>query len=460
MNCDTISGTYFSQSGGIMLSTNFSDIAVITPTIEFPSGAQNLALWPVIACDQFTSEPEYWSETENLTEGVPSTAHLILPEVYLESLPAAAIDRKIASINEHMRSYIRDSVVESLPAGFILLDRTTSLHPSRSGLILAIDLEQYDFTPGNKSRIRATEGTVLSRIPPRVRIRKDAPLELPHIMLLIDDPAGLVIDTALRELRNTVPALYDVDLMQGGGHITGYFAPAESDVSSGIISGLRSLLSASGDGFLFAVGDGNHSLATAKAHWEAIRGCLTQEDRQNHPARYALVEVVNIHDKGLDFEPIHRVAFGLSVEAFYASAGRFFADQGFHFYTAEEFSRLLTPAPTVQVIPVLCGRERYVMVLDRPKHSLHVGSLQNFLDHLISAEATKVRVDYIHGEDSVENLAREGNTGFLLPAISKDSFFATISAEGVFPRKTFSMGEAFEKRYYMEAKRIVTEVVI
>ncbi len=441
-----------------MNSNIYSDIAVVAPEIVFPAGAKNLALWPVIACDQFTSEPEYWSETERLTEGVPSTAHLILPEVYLDSMPADAIDRKIASINEHMRSYIERNVVETLPAGFILLERSTSLHPSRSGLLLAIDLEQYDYTPGNKSRIRATEGTVLSRIPPRVRIRKDAPLELPHIMLLIDDPAGLVIEKALRDLRETVPSLYDVDLIQGGGHVTGYFTPVDSSVAQGIVSGLRDLLTASDDGFLFAVGDGNHSLATAKAHWEAIRGALTETERGNHAARFALVEVVNIHDKGLDFEPIHRVAFGLSVEGFYASAGRYFADQGFRFYSAEEFAQFPAPGSGVHVIPVLCGRERYVMVLERPKHLLVVGSLQNFLDHLVSSDTASIRVDYIHGEDSVANLAREGNTGFLLPAISKDSFFTTISVEGVFPRKTFSMGEAFEKRYYMEAKRIVSEV--
>lgn len=441
-----------------MNATIYTDIAVVAPQIEFPTGAKELALWPVIACDQFTSEPEYWSETERLTENVPSTAHLILPEVYLDSMPADAIDRKIASINEHMRAYIESNVVETLPPGFILLDRATALHPSRSGLMLAIDLEQYDFTPGNKSRVRATEGTVLSRIPPRVRIRKDAPLEVPHIMLLIDDPQGLVIEKALGDLRVSVPPLYDVDLMQGGGHVTGYFTPADSSVAEGIISGLRSLLASSDDGFLFAVGDGNHSLATAKAHWEAIRGALTDDERRNHTARFALVEVVNIHDKGLDFEPIHRVAFGLSVEAFYASAGLYFADQGFRFYTAEEFTQISAPKAGAHVIPLLCGRERYVMVLERPKHLLVVGSLQNFLDHLTNSDTASIRVDYIHGEDAVSNLAREGNTGFLLPAISKDSFFATISIEGVFPRKTFSMGEAFEKRYYMEAKRIVSEV--
>lgn len=355
-----------------------------------------------------------------------------------------------------MQQYLSGDILVSLPEGFILLDRSTSLHSSRKGLVLAVDLEQYDFTPGNKSRIRATEGTVLSRIPPRVRIRRDAPIEVPHIMLLIDDPDHLVIEKAFNSLINTgSEPLYDIDLMQGGGHITGYFADAGSSEATGIIDGLQQLLNKSSDGFLFAVGDGNHSLATAKAHWEAIRSALPEDDRQSHPARFSLVEVVNIHDGGLEFEPIHRVAFGLPAEKFYATAGRFFSEQGFRFYTQREYadSDKSTSSDT-QTFPIISERESYVMTLSKPNHSLAVGSLQAFLDHL-SASDPSVRIDYIHGEDSVRSLAMEGNTGFLLPAITKNSFFATILREGVFPRKTFSMGEAFEKRYYMESKKII-----
>jgi hypothetical protein len=439
-----------------MSSYIFPDLAIAQPQILIPNKHVDLSLWPVIACDQFTSEPEYWEETGRITENVCSTLHLILPEVYLESLSPSSLDAKIDAVNRSMRSYLTDNTLVSLPEGFILLDRSTSLHPSRKGLILAVDLEQYDFTPGNKSLIRATEGTVLSRIPPRVRIRRDAPVEVPHIMILIDDPDHIVIDKAFYALKGAGrEPVYDIDLMQGGGHITGYYAGADSSEASGIIDGLRQLLKKSSDGFLFAVGDGNHSLATAKAHWESIRSTLSEDERLSHPARFALVEIVNIHDDGLDFEPIHRIAFGLPAERFYASAGRFFSEQGFHFYTRREYeSADRSPGEAAQIFPIISGRESYVMTLSRPSHSLAVGSLQSYLDQL-SASDPSVRIDYIHGEDSVRSLAMEGNTGFLLPAITKDSFFATISREGVFPRKTFSMGEAFEKRYYMESKKII-----
>lgn len=439
-----------------MCKSIFPELAIAEPQISIPSKHVDLSLWPVIACDQFTSEPDYWEETERITNSVPSTLHMILPEVYLESLSSEALDSKISAVNRAMLRYLSDGTLISMPEGFLLIDRSTSLHKSRKGLILAVDLEQYDFTPGNKSRIRATEGTVLSRIPPRVRIRRDAPLEVPHIMLLIDDPEHLVIEKAFQSLKGAgnVP-LYDIDLMQGGGHVVGYFADAASDEAAGVISGLKQLLENSSDGFLFAVGDGNHSLATAKAHWEAIRVPLSEGDRLSHPARYALVEVVNIHDKGLDFEPIHRVAFGLPTEKFYAAAGRYFSEQGFHFFTEREYIEQAKTAPeSTQVFPIISGRERYVMTLSQPRHSLPVGSLQSFLDQLSTSDPS-IRIDYIHGEDTVKNLAMEGNIGFLLPAISKDSFFATISKEGVFPRKTFSMGESFEKRYYMESKKII-----
>jgi hypothetical protein len=433
----------------------YSDLAISAPEILLPARDADLPGWPVIACDQYTSEPAYWEETERLTAGVPSAFHMILPEVYLETLSRDLLDAKIDSINLTMSGYLANGTLKTLPSGFILTDRSTHLHPSRKGLVLAVDLEEYDFTPGNKKKIRATEGTVLSRIPPRVRIRRDAPLEVPHIMLLIDDPDFLVIDPALRSLRASGRApIYDIDLMQNGGHIRGYYTEAGSVIAEGITCALSLLLDRSADGLLFAVGDGNHSLATAKAHWEKVRESLCSEDRNTHPARFALVEVVNIHDAGLCFEPIHRVAFGLSPEEFYAAAGRFFADRGFMFMPEDEwYANKPSTAPGAQVIGVVSDSDRYVAVLNHPEHTLAVGSLQNMLDRLLQ-ERRDVRIDYIHGEDSVLALSTAGNTGFLLPAIPKDSFFRTVTTEGVFPRKTFSMGEAFEKRYYMEAKRI------
>ncbi len=436
----------------------YSDLAISAPEILLPARDADLSKWPVIACDQYTSEPAYWEETERLTADVPSAFHIILPEVYLETLSKDLLDGKIDSINRTMNEYLSNGTLMSLPKGFILTDRATSLHPSRKGLVLSVDLEEYDFTPGNKKKIRATEGTVLSRIPPRVRIRRNAPLEVPHIMLLIDDPDFLVIDPALKSLKASgTPPIYDIDLMQNGGHLLGYYTEAGSDIAEGIVGALSRLLNESRDGLLFAVGDGNHSLATAKAHWEKLREGLSPEESFAHPARYALVEVVNIHDEGLGFEPIHRVAFGLSPEEFYAAAGHSFADQGFMFMPEDDWYGMKpATAANAQIINVISGQDRFVAVLNHPAHTLAVGSLQNMLDHLLE-ERRDIRIDYIHGEDSVLALSASGNTGFLLPVIPKESFFRTVMTEGVFPRKTFSMGEAFEKRYYMEAKRITSE---
>jgi len=438
-----------------MRASVFPDLAIMAPEILIPRKDVDLGRWAVIACDQFTSEPTYWSQVEDLTAGVPSASHMILPEIYLDSLSADQLDRKIADINRSIDMFLSDGTLTALPHGFVLLNRSTPYHASRKGLILSVDLDQYDFTPGSHLRIRATEGTVLSRIPPRVRIRRDAHVEIPHIMVLIDDPKRTVIEPAFETLSMfRAQPLYDFDLMKNGGHITGYFTCTDSPVSLQIAHALTSLLHRSADGFLFAVGDGNHSLATAKAHWDSIAHTLSAKDKEMHPARYALVEVVNIHDEGLAFEPIHRVAFGLTVEDFYASAGTFFAGQGFHFFSKEEWSSHKGSfGESSQVIPVLHSDQTFYMVLSEPIHSLAVGSLQNVLDHLLAARLD-VRLDYIHGEDRVRTLASSGHLGFLLPAISKSSFFQTVSTEGVFPRKTFSMGRDLEKRYYLESKRI------
>ena len=436
----------------------YSDLAVMAPEILIPGDDAVLGKWPVIACDQFTSEPLYWDDLEANTTGIPSTAHMILPEVYLESLSTDLLDRKITAVNECMQQYLSDGTLYSLPHGFVLLSRSTLFHQSRKGLILSIDLDQYDFTPGNHKRIRATEGTVLSRIPPRMRIRQNALLELPHIMLLIDDPGRKVIEPAFEALSTSdIAPLYDIDLMENGGHVTGYFTAAESSVANNIVQALTGLLSQSKDGLLFAVGDGNHSLATAKAHWDSIKSDVVSERQSTHPARFALVEIVNIHDEGLEFEPIHRVAFGLTYEDFYASAGSFFAGQGFHFLNENEWASQKGQFPTTsQIIHIVGDSLSNYLVLTNPIHSLAVGSLQNVLDHIVSLRSD-VKLDYIHGESSVMALSNNSNLGFLLPTISKASFFETISAEGVFPRKTFSMGEAIEKRYYLEAKRITVK---
>ncbi len=444
---------------GLMSERFFSGVAVAAPEIFIPSNRCDLSRWPVIACDQYTSDPAYWEETERIVGDAPSSLRIILPEVTLETQSADELTSRIHAINENLLSYSTDGTLEALPAGFILLNRSTSLHPSRHGLVLAVDLEEYDFSPGSQSRIRATEGTVLSRIPPRVRIRERAILEMPHIMLLIDDPDQLVIRPAYESLAaaSDCQPVYDIDLMQGGGHLTGYYTPANSAVAEGIVEALQVLANRSRDGLLFAVGDGNHSLATAKTIWNSIRSTLSEEEFGTHPSRFALVEVVNIHDDGLAFEPIHRVASGISAEDFCEFAARFFANEGVILRDGVEDAPD-AGLPT-QSIPFFDKNKAYILQLTHPAHPLAVGSLQNCLDALVSGNDA-IHIDYIHGEADVSSLVDRGYTGFLLPSIEKASFFDTIRTEGVFPRKTFSMGESFEKRYYLEARRILPEVVV
>jgi hypothetical protein len=438
-----------------MASHIYSELAVIAPEILLPTENISLLNWSVIACDQYTSEPEYWEKVDQQVGNAPSALRMILPEVFLESLTLDEIDEKIRDINLNIPEYLGRNTFRQLPPGFIVLDRSSALHPSRKGLILAIDLEQYDFMPGSRSKVRPTEGTVLSRIPPRVSIRKDAMLEVPHIMVLIDDPEFSVIDPALAAVsKDPANLLYDTDLMMGGGHVTGYQVKADSGEAAAIVSALSRLLSKSEDGFLFAVGDGNHSLATAKTHWENIRGGIPSNQQNTHPARYALVEVVNIHDEGLDFEPIHRVVFGLTESVFREEAAAYYEGCGF---SIEKHSgaQVTGNDPSVQTVDIVGGTDMFRMTLTKPVHHLAVGSLQNFLDFL-QTKYPELRIDYIHGASSVNMLSGPDALGFLLPPVAKDSFFDAISTSGVFPRKTFSMGEAQEKRYYLEAKMIVS----
>lgn len=429
---------HFYVRRGVFKLRVINNIGMAVPDILIPQNGTDLKKWAVIACDQYTSEPDYWDNCTKEAGDAPSALNLVLPEVYLGSEKE---QQKLDSIASTARRYLDENILQDLGTGFILTDRSTSLHPSRRGLMAAIDLEGYSFEPGNKNICRATEGTVLSRIPPRIRIRANSPLELPHIMILIDDPEGITIEKAfsMAEAEGIRP-LYDTDLMLGSGHITGTFIPDGSAIAESVVAGLTKLKADNEDGLLFLVGDGNHSLASAKAHWENIRAGLSDEEKLTHPARYALAEIVNIHDKGLDFEPIHRVVFDVSAEEFVASAKEFFKNAGIEINSSSDDKQ--------SFVVVSADGEDVKISLSNPPHTLAVGSVQMMIDSM------GLKCDYIHGEDSVRKLAVSGNTGILVPAISKDTFFATVEKEGVFPRKTFSMGEAFEKRFYLEAKII------
>lgn len=379
----------------------------------------DLTKWSVVACDQYTSQPEYWEKAEKIVGNSPSTLNLIFPEAYL-----LQGDERIAKINAKMSEYLEKNLFCEHKNSLIYIERTIG-NRVRKGLIGAVDLEAYDYKKGSKSAIRATEGTVLERIPPRVKIRKNAPLELPHIMLLCDDTNNTIIEP-LEFAEKT--KLYDFELMQNGGHLAGW--ELSPDAVKSTLSAIDTLYESAPDGLLFAVGDGNHSLATAKACWDECKKNLSPKDAETHPARFCLVELENIHSPALEFEPIHRVVFNCEpnalVEKLKSDCG------GNDFY-----------------IECVIGTQKEKIGLSAEKSQLAVGVVQGFLDD-VGAE-----VDYIHGEDVVLDLAKNENTlGILLPKPEKSALFASVIADGALPRKTFSMGEANEKRFYMEAKRI------
>lgn len=393
--------------------------------------------WSVVACDQYTSQPDYWQRVEDRVGEAPSSLRLVLPESRLEE---QGVEARIEAIHASMEDYLDRGYLRGLGPAMVYVERTLSNGRVRRGLVGQADLERYDFHPGASSLIRATEGTVLERIPPRVKVRQGAPLELPHVMLLTDDPGRSVIEP-LAGQTGEMELLYDFELMEEGGHIRGWRL---TEAQQERVGQALAALAESGDfqkrynapgkpTLLFAVGDGNHSLATAKTCYEA--------DRTNPRARYALVELVNLHDPSLEFEPIHRVLFGVEPQAVLQALGEAFPGA----YEGNGEGHVLRY--------IHAGGEGSITV-PRPESQLAVGTLQSFLDRWLKTQP-QARVDYIHGDDVTRALAvRPGNLGFLLPPMGKEELFPTVIFDGVLPRKTFSMGEARDKRFYLEAKRI------
>ena len=409
--------------------------------ILLPENA-DMSKWAVIACDQYTSEPEYWEDVTKIVGDEPSTLKVTLPEIYLEEDNVA---EKIAEVNEEMKKLINNNFFRTLKDGLIYVERTQADGRIRKGLMGKVDLEDYSFAKDSQTLIRATEGTVLERIPPRVKVRENAPLELPHIMLLIDDDKKEIIE-GLTDKVSEEDKVYDTDLMKNGGHIKGY--KLNDELIEKVLEGIGEL--ADKEKFeqkynvkdkgvlLFSVGDGNHSLATAKTCYENLKKTLTKEEYENHPARYALVEVVNLHSDALDFEPIHRVVFGVNPEHMMEELKKFYE-------TSEEGEG--------QVIQYVYKGKKGKIVIKNPKSNLAVGSLQMFIDEYLKKNGGKV--DYIHGEETTEKLGeQEGNIGFLLPNMHKSELFKTVILDGALPRKTFSMGHSYDKRYYLEARKI------
>lgn len=410
----------------------------------------------VVACDQYTSQPEYWEEVETRTEGKPSACHMVFPEAYLDKVD---FDGKIAEINAAMDEYLKAGIFNEFPDSLIYVERTLKNGAVRRGVVGLLDLECYDYNKGSQSLIRATEGTVLERIPPRVKIRRDALLESPHILILIDDAKKTVIEPMGADLPN-LHKLYDFDLMMDGGNIKGYLLDREAyGKMSAALSKLgdkrafnRRYKTTGREVLLYAVGDGNHSLATAKECWNKLKKKLSPEEAENHPARYALVELNNLHDPSLQFEAIHRAVFDVDADEFVKELLAFAAKKTAKSKkAASEEKKAEAPIPAQKFTLVVKGKDQKVTI-EAPKHTLTVGSVQAFLDAYIKKHGGKV--DYIHGEDVVRRLSEEGAVGILLPTMKKSDLFKTVIVEGALPRKTFSMGEACEKRYYLECRKI------
>lgn len=436
-----------------------NNIGICVPELMMPGKKVDLTKWACVACDQYTSQPDYWNSVEQIVGDAPSTLRLMLPEIYLEK-PGEA--ERIVAIRKAMNDYMADGTLENRGEGFVFTRRTVD-GKVRNGLVVALDLECYDYSKGSTTLIRATEGTIVERIPPRLKIRDGAPLELPHILVLIDDDKKSVIEPIAEKL-DKIEQLYDFDLMMNGGHVEGWLVNDEGMVTD-VINALTALVDPNKYGtemppLLFAMGDGNHSFATAKANWEKCKAELTEEERKDHPARYALVELENVHDDGIVFEPIHRVVFNVNVPEFLDRLKAKLAEQNgdceIDFYACENcMAKAKAAIPEgAHVVPVIIEAKEGLIVVKHPAAQLEVGTLQNALDVLLK-ETPGASIDYIHGADVVRELgSKENNIGFLLPPMQKSAFFRTVVFDGALPRKTFSMGEAHEKRYYLECRKI------
>lgn len=426
-----------------------SEACFTAADILLPAAGVPLNPWACIAVDQFTSQPEYWQRAEHLADGKPSTLHIVLPEAYLGTPQES---ERLKSIRRTMEEY-RKTVLTRKVHGYVYVERTQMDGTVRQGLVGAVDLDAYDYAKGSKPAIRPSESTVVERIPPRLKVRRGATLETPHVMMLADDADCTLIEP-IGLMKNQLPPLYDGELMLGGGHLRGW---AVEDPA--LIAGIDAALAALADPAAFArrwpatkgqqpmvlaVGDGNHSLATAKAYWEELKPTLSEEQRRTHPARWCLAEVCNVHSPAIEIEPIHRVVFGVGAKELYAALDAWDRQQGSSTTMSDQRLRLAD------------AHGESAVALANPPAPLTVGSVEAFLADFLPAHPG-VTVDYIHGESTALALASDPAkpaTAILLPDFAKADLFKGVVLGGVLPRKTFSMGHAEEKRYYIECRRI------
>lgn len=442
----------------------FAEMGVQIPEILLPENL-DVKTWSVVACDQYTQDRDYWKNAEKTASGKPSTLNIILPEVYLNDSDKPA---RIEKIRKTMSEYMNGGVFAAPEKEFVYVERTTAYGRVRHGLVCAIDLETYEWKPFSKALIRATEATIVDRIPPRMEIRRGAPLELPHIMLLVNDPEHSLVEGTGDRVKKNSP-LYSGDLMQNSGSISGWKVSSDSDVEY-VRSAMEKLAekntSSDGSVFLFAVGDGNHSLATAKAVWDEYKASHPEDTESS--VRYALVEIVNIYDTGLTFEPIHRVLFNVDSKDLVEKMALKLGGKVTSVKSETELEEAVkkSKADFGFVFKNDEGNQEYIL-LQTSITDLAVSQLQPALDEFLkntpdahvcdenSCRLVKPEIDYIHGSQEVFRLgAQENATGILLPPVAKDSFFATINGRGPLPRKSFSMGEADEKRFYLECRKL------
>lgn len=402
----------------------------------------DMTKWSVVACDQYTSEMDYWNEVEKIVGASPSTLRITLPEIFLED---SDVNERINKINDTMKEYLDEDLFYELKDSMIYLERTQADGRVREGLMGMVDLEDYSYEKGSQTLIRATEKTVIERIPPRLKVRENALLELPHIMILIDDEKKKIIEDLKNEVTDS-DVVYDFDLMENGGHIKGY--KLNNDSMTKVEEGLEALCdkeyfekkyNVKDKGILlFAMGDGNHSLATAKANYENVKKTMTHDEYLNHPSRYALVELVNLHSEALEFEPIHRVIFDTDVNKL--------IEELYKYYDINEEGN----GQYFELVTKDIDKKLYI---SNPKSNIAVGSIQMFLDEYL--KDNKGKLDYIHGDETTKNMGmEENNVAILFEAMPKEELFRTVILDGALPRKTFSMGHSYDKRYYLEARKI------
>ncbi len=425
--------------------------------ILLPNKNVDMQYWPTLACDQFTSMPQYWQQVQTLCNNKKSTIHITLPEVYLEN---SDVKERICKINETMAQYINDTLKQTI-CGFVYKKRyfPGKTHPL-CGIVGMVDLEHYSYEAGDLPAIRPSENTVVSRIPPRLEIRKNAPLETPHILMLVDDIDKTVIEP-IEDKINELECVYDTELMLEGGSVKGY-AITDENLLDAIENAVQNIGSeqmfeskypaAKGKTPLtMAVGDGNHSLATAKAHWQNIKANLSKSEAENHPARYCLVELINIHSTAIEIEPIHRAIFNANYVDFISEFKNFVHEKGAKLTvrSSEKTSE------NMQCVKVLYKNNIEYICIENSPYPLAVGTVEAFIDNYCGNKNTDISVDYIHGQDEVLQLAKQGAVGIILPEFEKSDIFKGVVLGGVLPRKTFSMGSAKQKRYYLECRKIV-----